>query len=88
METVFFGKECIAEELNNAFYTTPIQYNWNVSLDKFMMNLDIKLFLMGIGHTTFDDLNEKELHAWFEYSGMLGYKVPVWGEVQKQAYND
>ena len=53
-----------------------------------MMNSDIKLFLMGIGHTSFNDLNEKELHASFEYAGTLGYKVPVWAEVQKQAYND
>jgi hypothetical protein len=52
-----FAEECITEELNNAFYTTPIQYSWNVSLEKFMMNSDIKLFLMGIGHTSFDDLN-------------------------------
>ena len=83
-----FAEECITEELINAFYTTPIQYNWNVSLDKFMMNSDFKLFLMGIGHASFDDLNEKELRACFEYAGMLGYKVPVWAEVQKQAYND
>ena len=78
-----FAEECITEELNHAFYTTPIQYNWNVVLDKFMMNSDIKLF-----HMLFDDLNEKELHACFEYAGTLGYKVPVWAEVQKQAYND
>ena len=39
-----FFMECIMEELNNAFYRTPIQYNWNVLLDKFMMNLDIKFF--------------------------------------------
>ena len=56
--------------------------------DKFMINSDIKLFLMGLGHTTFDDLNEKELRAWFEYSGMLGYKVPVWGKVQAKAYSE
>ena len=53
-----------------------------------MMNSDIKLFLMGLGYTSFDDLNEKELRACFEYAGTLGYKVPVWAEVQKQAYND
>ena len=53
-----------------------------------MMNSDSKLFLMGLGHTLFDDLNEKELRACFEYAGTSGYKVPVWAEVQKQAYND
>ena len=37
---------------------------------------------------SFDDLNEKELRACFEYAGTSGYKVPVWAEVQKQAYND
>ena len=88
METAFFAELCITEELNNAFYSTPIQYSWNVSLDKFMMNSDIKLFLMGIGHTSFDNLNKKELHACFEYAGMSRYIVPVWAEVQKQTYND
>ena len=73
-----FAEECITEELNHALYTTPIQYNWNVALDKFMMNSDIKLFLMGLGYTSFDDLNEKELRACFEYAGTSGYKVPVW----------
>ena len=55
-----------------------------------MMNSDIKLFLMGLGHTSFDDLTvtEKELRACFEYAGTSGYKVPVWADVQKQAYND
>ena len=53
-----------------------------------MMNSDIKLFLMGLGYTSFDDLNEKEVRACFEYAGTSGYKVPVWAEVQKQAYND
>ena len=64
-----FVEECITEELNHAFYTTPILYNWNFVLDKFMMNSDIKLFLMGLGHTLFDDLYEKELRACFEYAG-------------------
>jgi hypothetical protein len=83
-----FAEECITEELNHALYTTPFQYNWNVALDMFMMNSDIKLFLMGLGYTSFDDLNDKELRACFEYAGTSGYKVPVWAEVQKQAYND
>jgi hypothetical protein len=52
------------------------------------MNSDIKLFLMGISYTSFAYLNEKELRACFEYAGTLGYKVPIWAEVQKQAYND
>jgi hypothetical protein len=47
-----------------------------------MMNSDIKLFLMGLGHPSFGDLTEIELHACFEYAGTLGYKVPVWAEVQ------
>jgi hypothetical protein len=55
VETTFFAEECITEELNNAFHTTPIQYSWNISLDKYMMNSDIKLFLMGIGYTSFDN---------------------------------
>ena len=45
-------------------------------LGKFMMNLDIKLFLMGISHTSFDDLNEKELCACFEYGEYWGIKCP------------
>lgn len=49
-----------------------------------MMNADIKLFLMGLGYTIFDELNDKEVCACFEYAGMEGYKVPVWGEIQKQ----
>ena len=61
-----FSEECITEELTNAFFMTPIQYNWKVSLDKFMMNADIKLFLMELGYTTSDDLNEKEVCACFE----------------------
>jgi hypothetical protein len=65
--------------LNNAFFTTPIQYNW--PLDRFMMNADIKLFLMGLGYTTFDELNAKEVCACFEYAGTEGYKVLVWGEI-------
>ncbi len=43
-----FPEECITEKLNNAFYITPIQYKWNFSLHRFMMNADIKLFLMGL----------------------------------------
>ena len=73
------------EELNNAFFTTPIQCNCNVPLDRFMMNADIKLFLMGLGYTSFDELNVKEVRACFEYAGMEGYKVPGWGEVQNQS---
>ena len=64
-----------------------IQFNWNASLDRFMMNTDFKLFLMGMGYATFDDLNDKELHACFEYAGTLGNKFPVWEEVQNLAYN-
>ena len=41
------------KELNNAFHT------WNVSLDKFMMNPDIKLFFMSLGCSLFGDLNER-----------------------------
>ena len=80
-----YAEECITKELNNALNITPIQYCWNVSLDKFMMNLDIKLFLMGIGHTSFNDLSEKEWRACFECAGKSGYKVPVLSEVQKKA---
>ena len=39
-----FSEECTTEEFNNAFYTMPIQQNQNVSLDRLMMNVDIKLF--------------------------------------------
>ena len=39
---------------------------------------------MGLGQATLDDLNDKEHCACFEYAGMSGYKVLVWGEVQKQ----
>lgn len=53
-----------------------------------MMNSNIKRFLMSLGHTTFYDLSEKELYACFEDAGMSGYKVRVWGVVQKLAYND
>jgi hypothetical protein len=74
-----FLEECISEELNNAFFMTPIQNNWNVPLDRFMLNADIKLFLMGLGYTTFDELNAKELCTCFEYDASEGYKVPVWG---------
>jgi hypothetical protein len=83
-----FLEECISKEFNNAFFTTPIQYNWNVPLDRFMMNADIKLFLMGLVYTTFDELNAKELCACFEYAASKGYKVPVWRGIQKQGYND
>jgi hypothetical protein len=53
-----FSEECNTKELNNAFYIMPIQYHWNVMLDKFMMNADIKLLLRGLGYTIFEDLNE------------------------------
>ena len=66
MVIVFFSEECITEELINVFFMTPIQYNWKVSLDKFMMNADIKLFWMELGYTAFDDLNEKEVCTCFE----------------------
>jgi len=59
-----------------------------VPLDRFMMNADIKLFLMGLGYTTFDELNIKEVCMCFEHAGTEGYNVPVWGEIQKQGYND
>jgi hypothetical protein len=39
-----FAEECITEELNHALYTIPFQYNWNIALDKFMMNSDISCF--------------------------------------------
>ena len=52
-----------------------------------MMNSDIKSFLMGIGHTSLDDLNDEELRACFKYAGTSGFKVPEWGELQKQPYN-
>jgi hypothetical protein len=80
-------EECISEELNNVFFTTP-QYNWNVLLDSFMMNADIKLSLMGLGYITFDKLNAKEVCTCFEYAGTEGFKVPIWGEIQKQGYTD
>ena len=51
---------------------TSMQYNWNVSLDRFMMNADIKLFLMGLGYTTFDEINIKEVCMCFKYAGMEG----------------
>ena len=86
MTIEFFLQEYASEELYNAFFMTPIQYNWNVPLDRFM--IDIKLFLVGLGYTTFDELNAKELHTCFEYAASEGYKVPVWGEIQKQGYND
>ena len=72
-----FSEGCITEEFNKSIYTMPIQYNLSVSLDRFMVNADIKLFLMVPGYSTFVDLNDKELCACFEYAGTLGYKVLV-----------
>lgn len=82
-----FLEECISEESNKPFFTTPNQYNRNVPLDRFMMNADLKLFLMGLCYTTFDELNTKEVRSCFEYAGRDGFKA-VWGEIQKQGYND
>ena len=77
-----FSEECITtEELNNAFFMTQIQYNCIVSLDKFMMNADIKLFLIGLGCTRFDNLNEKEV----QYAGTERYNVPVWEKFRNRA---
>ena len=43
---------------------TSMQYNWNVPLDRFMMNADIKVFLMGHSHTMFDELKSmKSVHV-------------------------
>ena len=36
---------------------------WIVSLDRFMMNVFIKLLLMGLAITMFTNMNEKELRA-------------------------
>jgi hypothetical protein len=87
MAISFFSEECISEELNNAFFMTPIWYNWNGPLDRFMMNADIKLFLMGLSYTMFDELNNMEVRACFEYAVMERYKVLVWGDIQKQGCN-
>ena len=54
-------------------------------LDRLMMNADIKLFLMGLGYTMFDELNAKEVRSCFEYAGTEGYNVPVWGEFRSRA---
>ena len=53
------------------YYTNSVQLEC-FPIDRFMMNADIKLFLMGLGHTAFDDLNDKELFECFEYAGVLG----------------
>ena len=45
------------------------------------MNADIKLFLMGRGYTTFDEPKEKGDRFCFEYAGMDGFKVTLWGEI-------
>ena len=54
-----FAEECITKELNYAFISSNVPYEWNVTVDRFMMNSDIKLFLLGIGCFSFDNLNEK-----------------------------
>ena len=64
-----FTEECITKELNHAFFSSNVHYEWNVALDRFMMHSDIKLFLMGIGCFSFDDLNEKEKKACFHHYG-------------------
>ena len=74
MEIGVFWEECILEVLNNVFFMILIQYNWNVPLDRFMMNADIKLFLMGLGYITFDELNANQLRTCFEYAALEGYK--------------
>ncbi len=83
-----FTEESITEELNNAFFTLPIDYSYDVSLDKFMMDSDIKLLLMLIGYSSFEELTKEELCACFEYVGTKDYVVPVWGEIRKRPYND
>jgi hypothetical protein len=83
-----FTEECITEELNNAFFTLPIQYNYEVALDKFMMDADIKLFLMSHGYKSFEELTDEEVQACFEYAGKKNYVVPKWGEIRKKPYND
>lgn len=83
-----FSEEYITENMINVHLKTRILYNWNISLDKFMINAEIKLFLMDLGYTMLNDLNEKEARVCFDYAGMEGYMVPVWKEIQKQYYND
>lgn len=64
-----FTEECITEELNHAFLSSNVRHEWNVALDIFMMNSDIKLILMGIGCFTFDELNKKEKRVCFHHNG-------------------
>ena len=64
---------------------TPIQYNWNVPLDRFMMNADIKLFLMGLDFTKFDELNVKDLHTCFEYTASKDTKFECGGKFRNRA---
>ena len=81
-----FSEKCITEELNGVFYTMPIQYiNWTVSLDRFMMNADIKLILMGLGYTTFDDLSDRSFVHVLSILEPWVTMLWVWGELQKQA---
>ena len=54
--------------MNNAFFTLPIQYFYEVALDKCMMDADIKLFLMSTGYKSFEELTAEELNACFEYA--------------------
>ena len=42
-----------------------------------MINAEIKLFLMDLGYTMLNDLNEKEARVCFDYAGTEGYMVPV-----------
>ena len=74
-----FSEERISVEINNAiFTTTPIQYNWSMLLDRFMMNTDIKLFLMLLGCMTFGEVNAKEVCAYFECSSIDDDQLVYW----------
>ncbi len=57
------------------YYANSVQLEC-FPIDRFMMNADIKLFLMVLGHTAFDALNDKELFECFEYAGIWGIKIP------------
>jgi hypothetical protein len=56
----FFTEECITKETSYAFFSSNVHYERKVALRRFMMNLDIKLFLVGLVFPSLLILTKKE----------------------------
>ena len=70
-----------------AHYKDGPEYEYDVPLNRFMVDYDIKEFLVNhVGITSWDDLNNDQKKACYHGYPNPNVKLPIWDEIVAESY--